>query len=230
MPIDNPYYIKENLVKTEQVIYLDQNYQPQSFEEFMKTYEPDEKVEFITEAEYQDRVLRGSQYGPGNSQSNYRGPPRNRTELRNWDRSGGRSVSSPRPIQSASESTGFIIETYLKASAAVAITTATGGLAPVVGGAMWIGGELLQSTNEDFLKFAGSKVKNIGSGTFFAGLFSNLTIGEVAKNSGVSLKDLEWFYEAKGNTETIYAVGKHGEHRSRGVSYDSDCEVCNRNS
>src|SRR5256885_280502 len=40
-----------------------------SFEEFMKTYEPSEESELLTEAEYQDRVLHGSQYGPGNEQS-----------------------------------------------------------------------------------------------------------------------------------------------------------------
>jgi hypothetical protein len=52
MPKLNPYYIpKENVVKTEQVIYLDENYQPQSYEEFMKTYEPNEEVEIITEDE-----------------------------------------------------------------------------------------------------------------------------------------------------------------------------------
>jgi len=52
MPKSNPYFIpKENFPKTEQIVYLDQNYQPQSFEEFMKTYEPSEEVEIINEAE-----------------------------------------------------------------------------------------------------------------------------------------------------------------------------------
>lgn len=71
MPKLNPYYIKniEKLPKTEEITYLDQNYQPQSYEEFMKTYEPNEEVEVITETEYQDRILHGPQYGPGNEQS-----------------------------------------------------------------------------------------------------------------------------------------------------------------
>lgn len=71
MPKLNQYYTKniEKLPKTEQIVYLDQNYQPQSYEEFMKTYEPSEKVEILTEAEYQDRLLHGPQYGPGNEQS-----------------------------------------------------------------------------------------------------------------------------------------------------------------
>lgn len=68
MPKLNPYYIpKENIYKTEEVRYL--NTEIPTYEEFLKTYEPDEKVEFITEAEWQDRVLHGPQYGPGNSAS-----------------------------------------------------------------------------------------------------------------------------------------------------------------
>jgi len=69
MTNNNIYLPKESLPKTEQVIYLDQNYQPQSYEDFMKTYEPSEAVEVITEAEWQDRLLHGPQYGPGNEQS-----------------------------------------------------------------------------------------------------------------------------------------------------------------
>ena len=52
MPKINPYLIpKEIIPKTEEIIYLDQNYQSQSYEEFMKTYEPSEEVEVISEAE-----------------------------------------------------------------------------------------------------------------------------------------------------------------------------------
>jgi len=69
MPKLNPYLIKENIAKVEEVSYLDHNYQPMSYEEFMKTYEPSEEVEIITEAEYQDRLLHGPQYGPGNEES-----------------------------------------------------------------------------------------------------------------------------------------------------------------
>jgi hypothetical protein len=45
------------------------NYQVPSFEEFMKSYEPNEEMQILTEAEYQDRLLHGPQYGPGNEQS-----------------------------------------------------------------------------------------------------------------------------------------------------------------
>lgn len=60
---------KENYKKVEEIREIDSKYETPSFEEFMKTYEPNEESEFLTEAEYQDRVLHGSQYGPGNEQS-----------------------------------------------------------------------------------------------------------------------------------------------------------------
>jgi len=45
-------------------------YQIPSYEEFMETYdEPSEDSEFLAEIEYQDRVLNGPKYGPGNEQS-----------------------------------------------------------------------------------------------------------------------------------------------------------------
>jgi len=69
MPKNNPYLIKENYKKVEIVQELKDEYKVPSYEEFMKTYEPSEEVEIITEAEYQDRVLNGSQFGPGNEQS-----------------------------------------------------------------------------------------------------------------------------------------------------------------
>jgi hypothetical protein len=69
MPKQNLYLIKENYKKTETVQELKDEYKVLSFEEFMKTYEPSEEVEILTEAEYQDRVLHGSQFGPGNGQS-----------------------------------------------------------------------------------------------------------------------------------------------------------------
>src|SRR5436305_13122540 len=70
MPIDNPYFIpNENYKKVEEIKYLEENYQPMSYEEFMKTYQSNEASEFLAEAEYQDRVLNGPQYGPGNEQS-----------------------------------------------------------------------------------------------------------------------------------------------------------------
>lgn len=57
---------KEDIYKTEEVRYLYQKYQPMSYKDFMKTYEKNEAVKLITEAEYYDRSSHGPQYGPGN--------------------------------------------------------------------------------------------------------------------------------------------------------------------
>jgi hypothetical protein len=67
MVANNPYYIKENIVKTEEVRYL--NTEIPTYEEFLKNYKSDERLETLSEAEWQDRVLNGPQYGPGNVDS-----------------------------------------------------------------------------------------------------------------------------------------------------------------
>jgi hypothetical protein len=58
---------KENLAQVEEVREI--NNEIPSFEEFVKTYKPSEEVEILTEAEYQDRLLHGPQFGPGNQHS-----------------------------------------------------------------------------------------------------------------------------------------------------------------
>ena len=69
MTKNNIYLPKENLAKVETIQELKNEYKIPSYEEFMKTYEPNEEVEILTEAEYQDRLLHGSRFGPGNEQS-----------------------------------------------------------------------------------------------------------------------------------------------------------------
>lgn len=68
MPRNNPYLV-ENKKPIELVQELKDEYKVPSYEEFMKNYESSEEVEIITEAEWQDRVLHGPQFGPGNDQS-----------------------------------------------------------------------------------------------------------------------------------------------------------------
>ena len=69
MPKLNPYLIenKENK-KSVETIYELKSEIP-SLEEFMKNYENDKAISRSYEAEYQDRILHGPQYGPGNEQS-----------------------------------------------------------------------------------------------------------------------------------------------------------------
>lgn len=68
MPKLNPYFIpKETFPKVEEVRYL--NTEIPTYEEFLKTYQSDERLEALNEVEWQDRLLYGPQYGPGNNHS-----------------------------------------------------------------------------------------------------------------------------------------------------------------
>jgi len=67
MPKLNPYL--ENKKPIELVQELKDEYKTPSYEEFLKNYKPTEEAEILTEAEYQDRLLNGPGYGPGNEQS-----------------------------------------------------------------------------------------------------------------------------------------------------------------
>jgi len=56
-----PYFMP----KVEEVKYL--NTEIPTYEEFLKTYKENEQVNASYEAEYQERLLNGPQYGPGKS-------------------------------------------------------------------------------------------------------------------------------------------------------------------
>lgn len=60
---------ENNLPKIETIYEIKEQYKIPSYEEFMKTYQTDEANEFLAEAEYQDQVLHGPRYGPGNGAS-----------------------------------------------------------------------------------------------------------------------------------------------------------------
>lgn len=178
-------------------------------------------------------------YGPGNGQSSPFSSPFSPFPSSS---SGGSSIPNDYPSEirryerqqrerhrneEINRATLFLVETTAKAAAASALTTATGGLAPIIGGGVWIGGKWLESRNNEFLQFLGKKVGDLGSGMFSGGLFANSTVGEFARKSGVDLKKLENLFEAKGYVETSWAIEKHSRHKDEGKSYKSDCELCN---
>jgi hypothetical protein len=243
MPINNPYYIpKENLPKVEQVIYLDQNYQPQSYEEFMKTYQTNEAVEIITEAEWQDRVLNGPQYGPGNSQSS----------------------------ETAGSVLKVALKTTVSTVAAGALVAATGGVGAIaIGGLVAAEGYCIKKASENSDNeavraiggFVGDLAFDTGIGTVTGGAFGTATsslasqgtksIGhqaarEIAKNGrqmtegarlliscGKTLAELandlraiEKAYGVCSDAYEIVAHNYHGKHKDEGYGYKSDCPVC----
>jgi hypothetical protein len=222
MPKNNPY-LTENKKPIELVQEIKDEYKVPSYEEFLKNYEPSEEAEMLTEAEYQDGVLNGPRYGPGNSDSkSITGYPSFHPIER-----GVREQRQRQRDEETKRVVLFVAETAAKATAVATLTTATGGLAPIIGGGAWIGGEWLKSRNDEFLQFLGKGMNELGSGMFFGGLFSNSTVGELARKSGIDLKKLENFFEIKGHVETGWAIAEHNRHRNEGVSYKSSCELCN---
>ena len=220
MPKINQYYIKniEKLPKTEQIVYLDQNYQPQSYEEFMKTYEPNEEVEVITEAEYQDRVLHGSQYGPGNETSK---------EI-------GKTVGK---IAVSTVAAGTIL--------------ATGGAAaPVVLGGVAAGAwgkaikELAKEGHNEFFEWVGDTVCDTGINVLtgsLAGATSSVpnnlarhiatatdrggpTVAALMRAAKEGYDSVSEITDNYGDATRFY----HAFHRDNGVSYKSDCPICNK--
>lgn len=60
--------VNENLIPKTETVYELKDKIP-TYEEFMKTYQSDKVIENSYLGEYQDQVLYGPQYGPGNSES-----------------------------------------------------------------------------------------------------------------------------------------------------------------
>lgn len=223
---------KENYEQVEEVREID--YQVPSFEEFMKSYEGG--VNYADLNNWDVRTPKS--YGPGNSQSggfpdpfpSFSGSSKSRsiTGLPSNDpiERFERQQRDRRRNEELNRTTLFVTKTVAKATAATVLTTATGGLAPFIGGGAWIGGEWLKSNSDEFLQFLGGGMSDLGSGMFSGGLFASSTIGEFARKSGIDLKKLENFFEIKGKVETGWAIAEHNKHRNEGISYKSNCELC----
>ena len=228
MPKLNPYLIpKENYKKVEEVREIDNKYEIPSFEEFMKTYEYDESLNYDDLNSWDISEVKG--YGPGNGQSSpfggsrsITGFPSNHPTERYFRRQRERHRE-----EELNRAVLFVAETAIKATAVSTLTTLTGGLAPVIGGGAWIGGEWLKSNSDEFLQFLGRGMSDLGGGMFSGGLFANSTVGEFARKSGIDLKKLENFFEIKGKAETGWAIAEHNRHKNEGRDYKSNCELCN---
>ena len=218
MPKLNQYYIKniEKLPKTEQIVYLDQNYQPQSYEEFMKTYEPNEEVEIITETEWQDRVLHGSQFGPGNETS------------KEVFKVVGKTVIS---VGAA----GAVL-----ATGGAAAPVVLGGVAAAAGGKL--AKETGKELDCEFLEWIGDTTCDTGVNLLtgsLAGATSSVPnnlarhIATATNRGGPVVAKLmraakEGYDTVSGITGNCEDTARfyHAFHRDDGVSYKSDCPVC----
>lgn len=216
MPKQNPYLIKENYKKVEII----QEIEKYEIKKSPLSSAARDKVVNKSGGNY----LSGNEefYGPGNSDSRPIGgfpsnSPMGRMERQRREDARNRRID---------EAAGFVIKTAAKATAAAALTTATGGLAPIVGGGVWIGGKWLESKNDEFLQFLGRSLGDIGCDVFSSGLFSSSSVGEFAGKNNIDLKRLENLFEMKGRVETGWVIAEHNKHRNEGVSYKGNCEIC----
>lgn len=183
----------------------------------MKTYEPNEEVEVITEAEWCDRVLHGSQFDPGNETS------------KEVFKVVGKTVIS---VGAA----GAVL-----ATGGAAAPVVLGGAAAALGGK--VAKEAGKEYNCEFLEWVGDTTCDTGINMLTGSLAgssssvpNNLAshIGrETAKGGHIvaytmrKLKDgYDCYDEIKGLVENS-ASFYHARHRDNGISYKRDCPICN---
>lgn len=216
MPKNNPYFIKNEIKKPIETVYeLKDEYKVPSFEEFMKVYEMDEKVEdsYHYEVDNHGDIRLVKSYGPGGEQSKEA-----------WKTVGKITISTV---------------------GAVSIVATGGAAAPIVGTgiALAAGGKVVKEIGKErdneFLEWIGDTAMGTGIGTIggsVAGVGSSSLashIGNSAKAGGSvvsgTMKTAYGTYELydKAKDMTEYGLRRdHIKHREKGISYDSDCPVC----
>lgn len=223
MPIDNPYYIKENLAQIQEVREIEEKELMMPEQQAKITNYFQERQELITKKSKLSPVARSKiiqrhganylserafnndialmqMYGPGI-----------------WEDIGG-----------------FVIKTAATTVAAGAIVATGGAAAPLIGAGMWAGGkvaeEIGKETDCQLLRSVGSLTKDTGFGAVTGGLFTGEGAVTTAVKNGWSLEKVEKIgkaLEIKGYVDGSREVIEHNAHRRRGISYDRDCPVCN---
>ena len=209
--------VNENIIpKTETVYELKDKYEIPSFEEFMKTYQIDEANEFLTEIEYQDRVLHGPQYGPGNEQSNSSSSDREAKRLLAYM---GKQVRDMVVNEIISETFGF------------------GAFAPV-GTAQVMVSKLIEQEagNNKELKELSEKLASDGMSMLRSGAMDALgglafqlsyELSEKGLNKTADfIEAAQESYKTYENTKPYFEVVKHFGHLNEGKEYVSGCKVC----
>lgn len=246
MPKNNPYYIpKENYKKTEEIREIDSKYEIPTFEEFMRDYKSNEKLENSYNSElksYEDIRINRS-YGPGYGQydkmeekdlERYRERwKREEAEeerkkeqdlcLKNgcWEsrKYGDRKYCSKHREDADSGEWAAKVALGIGASA---LLGPVGTL--VAGSTLWGASEVgkAASSNED-AKETWNSFSSLGSGMVKGEMISS----EIAKFfGGGKLHDAIQSGVTYGQPAWEFAV--HETHKSNGISYDSSCEICKK--
>jgi len=149
--------------------------------------------------------------------------------------------------------TGKVIAT----GAAAGVIVSTGGLAaPAIGGVVYAGGKAVKKFGEEsnckFVEGLGDFVEDVGIGGFTGGVLGTASSSLASRgansafNAGVRTAGTNgskvllntWIYTkmvqegyslgGKGkNAMEGFCRYYHGKHKNRGVSYDSECPICN---
>ena len=236
MPKQNPYLIKENYKQVEEVSYLEEketvtpeeqakivdklikNEIP-SYEEFMKTYQEEERVidSYYYEVDSHGDIRVVKCYGPGN--------------------------------ETSKEVVKVVGKTVISVGAAGAILATGGAAAPVVlGAALASGGKLAEVAGKEldceFLEWIGDTASDTGINMLtgsLAGATSSVPnnlarhIATATDRGGPVVAALmraakegyDNVSEIMGNCEKA-ARFYHAFHRDDGISYKSDCPICNK--
>lgn len=208
MPKNNIYLIpKENLPKTEEIRYV--NTEIPSYEDFLKNYyKPNEADEALTEAEYQDRLLHGPQYGPGNTQSYNDNSERARRERHACKAMVGAATSV---VSKVAGPAGFVIN-------------------GTVGAVTGIVGEVGKAfSDDDVWKYT----SELGQSMVTSAIVGDLIDTGVAplfegSSSGLIREGWEMWkeFDERGGKDRLM-VDFHGFHQARGESSNRYCDVCN---
>jgi|1186.fasta_scaffold621741_1 hypothetical protein len=133
-----------------------------------------------------------------------------------------------------SEVGGFVVKTVAATATAGVVVATAGTAAPLVGAGMWLGGKAVEEIGKEADIQA---LRSIGSFTKDAGLGS--VTGFMSTAEGVTKLSVKFGWEAakierfnrlvaiKGYVEAGKYVAEHDRHRSNGINYDRNCELCN---
>jgi len=224
MPKLNPYLIpKENIVKTEEVRYL--NNEIPTYEEFLKNYKVDERIKDSYEAEYQDKLLHGPQYGPGNETSK----EVVKFGIKTVGGIGLGAVIAATgpfaiPFGALAVAEGYCLKKAAETSDNEVVREAVGLVGDTVmgGGVSGTASAVVGTASSSLVSRGANQVLNSAVTTGSEELFRAWAYTKAAQigydlgsRSKVALEGFASFY--------------HGLHKDKGFEYERDCAVCNGN-
>jgi hypothetical protein len=133
-----------------------------------------------------------------------------------------------------SEVGGFVIKTVATVGTAGVIVATAGTAAPLVGAGMWLGGRAVEEIGKEAdiqaLRSIGSFTKDAGLGSVTGFMSTAEGVTQLSVRLGWEAAKIERFnrlVSVLGYVEATKHVADHDKHRSNGINYDRNCEICN---